>query len=232
MSAENDNAIPADIVARAVVAEADGREDWLRARRRFVTGSEIATLFGEHAYTKWPAVLAEKVTGETDFDATQDHIRQGSCSEPFLSAYLRESRGIRTVPFGVLTRDPIEPRLAATPDYLAPPQNGFGWINVQFKFSTAKRGGGGVIEITGHTPKIVKDSWGPWLPSYIWWQVQAEMAVTGISETLVVCYHRRDLPRWGSGDDQLGVYRVPSDPAAIERIRDAVAKLPAWEAKQ
>lgn len=209
---------------RAVVREADGREEWLRERRRFVTGSEVATLFGEHAYTKWPAVLAEKTTGETDFDASQDHVLQGSCAEPFLAAYLEASRGLKTLPCGVLIRDSMEPRLAATPDYLAPRDDGSEW-NVQFKMTQARRGEQGLI--TGHPKKA--SPWGPGLPAYIWWQVQAEMAVLDASVTLVVAYHRWDIPKFGRPGDQLGVYRVERDDDAIGRIRSAIAALPVWE---
>lgn len=225
----NDNDLPRAVRERAVCREADSREDWLAARRRFVTGSEVATLFGEHAYTKWPAVLAEKVSGESDFDATQDHVRQGSLAEPFIAAYLADRRGIETVPCGTLIRDSVEPRLAATPDYLH--QGLDGWFNVQFKFTKAGRHYNGECVVTGHTPKI-KGEWGPFLPSYIWWQVQAEMAVLDVSSTMVVAYHRTAFPRWGSDDDQLGVYLVARDDEAIERLRKTVAALPAWEAKQ
>lgn len=217
--------LPPGVPERVVCAEADSREDWLRHRRSFVTGSEIATLFDEHAYTKWATVLAEKTSGVSDFDATQDHVVQGSCAEPFLSSYLEAARGIKTVPCGQLIRDSAEPRLAATPDYLAVPQeltNGEFW-NVQFKFSQAKRGQEGPV---GRAKKV--SEWGPNIPAYVAWQVCAEMAVLGVSKSLVACYHRWTIPKFGRPGDQLGVYVVDRDEELIGRIRAAVAALPVW----
>jgi hypothetical protein len=163
-------------------------------------------------------VLAEKNTGISDFDESQDHVVQGICAESFIAEYLKRSRGLQTVPCGLLVRDPVEPRLAATPDYLTCD----GSVNVQLKMTQAKRGEEGVV--TAGAKKASK--WGPSLPSYIYVQVQVEMAVMDLNESLVVAYHRWDVPRWGTPGDQLGVYRVPRNQGMVDRIRSAVSKLP------
>ena len=193
-----------------IVGDSSRRAEWLELRRQHVTGSEVAALLGRHEYLSLETMRREKETGVSDFDASQDHVRQGTLAEGFVLEYLRAARFIAAEPCGLLIHDPVEPALAATPDAIA------GRLNVQVKWTMARRGEENVPckPATGRLKQ-----WGPCLPAYIWYQVQAEMAVLARQESLVVAYHRKDFPRFGTRDDQLGVYLVNRDDAVVEQLR-------------
>ena len=182
---------------RIVCDDAD-KDEWLKQRNRFFTGSEVAALFGRHEYMRLPKLLARKSGREKDdFDDQQDHIQQGIIFESAIARYFGESRGLELERVGKLVRHPESPYLAATPDYL------YKGTAVQIKFTTA-----------------YESTWSSKLPRYIYYQMHLEAAVLGFDSAVVVAYHRFSVPRWGKGKfgDQAVAHRVPLDPAVLKQM--------------
>lgn len=201
---EKGSGIMADWRKRVVCGADD--PGWLVHRRSRFTGSDAAALMGEHEYTDLAVVLDEKRTGESGFNAEQDHVIQGQLAEPFVAAYYARATGCELEQVGQLIAHPECPYLAATPDYIT--TNGM--RNVQIKWTLA-------------SPK----SWQRMLPRYIWWQVQLENAVLGVPNGRVVAYHRRNVPPFGSSaiGDQVFAYEVTPDPSAMARLVDKANEL-------
>ena len=206
----------------------DDREAWLLTRRSFFTGSDAAALVGEHEYTTLQAVIAEKLTGKSDFNAHQDHIMQGSHGEDFVAGYTSAAFGVDLAKVGRVTVHRTVQELAATPDYYAVEGGALGApgpCNVQIKFTTAKGfcpGKPGVLATRLPLDQKRCMQWGPHIPRYIWWQVQQEMAVMELDQTIVLAYHRRAIPRFGAmPGSQLGMYLVKRDAAAIGRLEES-----------
>lgn len=180
-----------------IICSADDEAAWLAARGRYFTGSNAATLMGEHEYTTLDKLRQEKITGESDFNAEQDHVVQGQLAEPFVAAYYSRATGRPLERVAQLVRHPTCDVLAATPDYL---ENGK--VNVQIKWTLSSDWGHGRV------------------PRYIWWQVQLEMVVLGVTEGMVVAYHRRKVPKFGRCKigDQLGIYPIEYDSGALDSL--------------
>lgn len=213
----------------------DDREAWLECRRRYFTGSEVATLLDRHEYTKLATILQVKRSGVDDFDGTQDHIRQGILSEQFVAAYTEDCYpGLQLDPCGVLLADPGCTKLAATPDYVtadAAVWGAPGPANVQLKWTKA-----GTVAPSGAAAPTPAAGWAKtrgykWgsgepgtLPSYIWHQVQLEAAVLDVPRSFVVAYHRNAFPGWGSKGNQIRVYRVERNDAVVAELRRAAER--------
>lgn len=218
-----------------VLADSKDRENWLEVRRRYFTGSEAATLLGKHEYTKLDKVLAEKRTGESDFDGSQDHVVQGLLSEQFVAAYTEHCyQGLKLDPCGLLLADPACGKLAATPDYVTQSAAVWGYdapANVQLKFTMA---GSDAPSGMAHPapraawPKTKGFRWGEdgSIPSYIAHQVQLEAACLGMTTSFVVAYHRFAAPRFGTKDHQIRVYRVDANPELLADLRAAAERTP------
>jgi len=97
---------------------ATDRAAWLALRKRDITASDIAALFGQHPYRTRFQVYAEK-TGASDGIGDNPAMRRGRILEPAVAEAWFEERGERLTKCADYVRDPAH-RLGATPDYTRP----------------------------------------------------------------------------------------------------------------
>ena len=95
---------------------ATSRADWLALRRRDVTASDVAALFGAHPYRTILQVYADKTGTGTD-RGDNAAMRRGRILEPAVAEAWYEERGERLTKATLYLRSP-EHRVGATPDYL------------------------------------------------------------------------------------------------------------------
>ncbi len=162
-----------------LVAHAEDRVEWLRARSRGVTATDVARLSSENALR---SVAQDKLLG-TGFggNAFTDH---GRAREPQIARWVRATHGIE--PSSALYHAHEQPLHLATPD------------------GVAVRDGAVVlaeIKTTGHSWRSIPRSY----LRQVWWQ----QYVLGADRTLVVWEQHRDFVplrgapncRWVERDD-------------------------------
>ena len=155
-----------------VVAHADDRVAWIRARSRGVTATDAARLSSERSVA---AVARDKILGSGfTGNAFTDH---GRAREPEIARWVRAQHGI--MPSSTLFHADGEPLHLATPD------------------GVAVQGGSVVlaeIKTTGHAWRSIPRSY----LRQVWWQ----QYVLGAERTLVVWEQHQDFvplpgePRW------------------------------------
>ncbi len=187
---------------------------WLAARRECITASDIGALMGEHSYLKEnnrETVIQTKAGQRPEFTGNR-RTRIGLISEPTIHRVMVEEDGMDVRECGVLVQDPACSRLAATPDFIEAEVRWEGaqhvarYVNVQ-----AKTHGGYPWKPSPKFPRGYPDQY--------WWQVQAEMACTGLYYSKLAVLH-------GGGFD-VKYYGVERDEDAITRMRAEVDL--AWE---
>jgi putative phage-type endonuclease len=94
------------------------RASWLALRKRDVTASEIAAIFGAHPYKTALQVYAEK-TGASNGPGDNPAMRRGRILEPAIAEAWFEETGERLTKATHYVRAPAE-RIGATPDYFRP----------------------------------------------------------------------------------------------------------------
>lgn len=173
-----------------------GRGDWLAMRRRDVTASEIAALFGAHPYRTPLQLHLSKTTGGGDA-GDNPSMRRGRIMEPAIAAAVAEERrDWRLWKATDYYRLPAL-RLGATPDYLAD-----------------YAGRLGVVECKSVAPEKFEE-WGG-APSLAYTlQVVAQMMATGAEwGVIALLVMNRSL--------DLEIFPVPRHPAAEAKIAEAV----------
>lgn len=89
-------------------------EEWLRARRRCVTASDVPSVLGENPYRQAPRVLLDKL-GITPAFSGNEATRHGEQFEPEAIRLYEAQTGRRVLEFGLLPH-PLLDGLAGSPD--------------------------------------------------------------------------------------------------------------------
>lgn len=179
---------------------------WLEQRKQYVTASDVAAVLGENPYCTRERVMAEKrgvARDEPDHDA-RVRMALGTHCEPGIAEAAHEVFGWSLVKVGVLIPDSVEPRLAATPDYVL--ESPWGDVNCQVKMTRAYHRG--------------KSGWGvKGPPIHYQIQVQAEMACMGLEHSVLLVCH--------AGELSLRSYYVARHEGVIAKIRREVVRF--WQ---
>lgn len=193
-------AAAAGVVAKLAAKEGNveripinSRADWLTLRRRDVTASDIAALFGCHPYRTVLQVFADKIGQGVD-RGDNELFRRGRILEPAVAAAVSEERKEWLIAKATdYLRDP-ELRLGATPDW----------------FATDARGVG-IIETKTADPSIFDRDWqsGPPLAWTLQCLVQMMLADAAWG-AVAVLVTSRDFPVY--------IYDVPRHPIAEAKI--------------
>lgn len=195
------------------IADARDREAWLRAKQGGIGASEVAAVLGLDAFSS-PVMVWARKTGRLKGDSTQ-RMRNGSRMEDgFLQAYCEEV-GRKARRAQELLADPEQPRLMATPDIFDEgPSDEPGLDDSEsirrFRAFAAEVSGVGVVD----TKFTRQEPWGEEAPLYYQLQIQAQLAVTGLSWGAVAAMHGNEI--W--------VYPLARHEKVIARIRDAVGR--------
>lgn len=179
------------------IIPAGDRAAWLQLRRRDVTASDIAALFGAHPYRTMLAVWSDKMGFGHD-RGDNSAMRRGRLLEPAVAAAVAEEKGWPVEPAGHYLRDPAL-RLGATPDYYA--------LDGERRL---------VLECKTAEPSVFERDWAAGPP--LAWTLQAltQAMLAGVDAAVVACLVvSRDLP--------IHIYDVPRHAGAEAKIRDAVA---------
>lgn len=191
------------VVGGAWRCKMNERDAWLEQRKGYLTASDVAAVMGENPYCTRAQVMAEKrglARAEPD-NESRIRMSLGTHCEPGIAATAAEVFGWTLVKAGVLMPDTVEPRLAATPDYVL--ESPWGRVNCQIKLTRAYHRG--------------KSGWGvKGPPLHYQIQVQAEMACTGLQHSVLLVCH--------AGELGLRSYYVARHDGVIARIRSEVAK--------
>lgn len=208
-------------IAGPVLASSDDRDGWLAARRRLVTGSEVAKLFGDQYSAQESAsqMFADKLAGVERWDpwAEPDDPRnqsvvQGNCFESGLGRYVGWLTRQDLTPCGVLIGDPECERHGSTPDFCVADYRGRGTAVVDTKWS---RFGSKTWLPEGYGGNRLVAP-GDRIPRYYYWQLQSQLAVTGFGLAVLAVYHRWDV----RADPQNVVcYHVERNDRDIQRLR-------------
>ena len=196
-------AIPAGVTAFPVI----DRQQWLALRKRAVTASAAAALFGVHPYQSAYWLWALKAGVVTEDGVENPAMRRGRLLEPIALQMVREDYPDWSVQACGKYYSETATRLGATPDAIAirPGFEGFGVVQVKtaghFAFKKGWRGMDGDVEI----------------PLWIAVQASIEAALTGASWACVA------VMALGDGGLDLYVEDVPLRPALMARLRALVA---------
>lgn len=181
------------------------REAWLSMRKRDVTASAVAALFGAHPYETSLGLYVEKAGLEIP-PIDNAILRRGRLLEGAVAIAVEEDRpGWKLTKATDYFRDP-DARIGATPDF----------------FVEGDPRGLGIIQAKTVAPAAFKKSWNDSAPPF-WIALQAatEMMLTGATwgavAALVVDPYRMDCQ----------IYEIPRHPGVEARIREAVAKF--WD---
>lgn len=141
------------------------RDAWLRARRRGLTGSEVAAILGLHPYKSALEVYADKVGAEVDSDVAEVAL-WGQLFEPAILAEYGRRSGRIVIPSGELLQSREREWWLVTPD----------GVQLEGPNMPPWAVGPGLAEVktTG-----MGAAWYEELPGYVQVQVQHQMLVTG-----------------------------------------------------
>lgn len=185
------------------------RSAWLALRRRDVTASDIAALFGAHPYRTALSVWADKV-GVGHDRGDNSAMRRGRILEPAVAAAVAEERPHLVI--GKATqylRDP-DLRLGATPDYLAMELDAVTGGSRLF-----------VLECKTADPSVFERDWASGPPMAWMLQALVQAMLLDAAGAIVACMvMSRDLP--------VHIFDVPRHPAAEARIVERVQAF--WQA--
>lgn len=191
------------MIEKIAVDPVSGREEWLALRKRDVTASAAAALFGVHPFMSGFTLWQSKTGGVDDEDTPP--MRRGRLLEPVAVELLREERPEWLVERGAhYWRDP-EARLGATPDVLA----------------ECRERGPGIVQIKSVEPGVFRRRWrgedgAIEVPLYVAVQAVIEAHLTGAQWCAVaalVVSHGVDLH----------VLDVPLHPGLIMAIEKRIA---------
>ncbi len=202
------------------------RAAWLRARRRGMTGSEVAAILNLHPYKSALEVYADKIGAEVANDVGEVAL-WGQLLEPtILQEYARRT-GRTVVPCGELLQSREREWWLVTPDGIA------------LDGAPAWAVGPGLVEVktTG-----LGEAWHEEIPAYVQVQVQHQMLVTGALwaalpwlpfperklQWLDVEPHREFQAMLGEKCDEFWLRvneRRPPDPDGSDSARNAILAL-------
>jgi putative phage-type endonuclease len=156
---------PFAATCRATGIHSRDREQWLRARRHGMTGSEVAAILNLHPYKSALEVYAEKV-GLAPANDVHEAALWGQLFEPAILAEYGRRSGRVVVPSGELLQSKAREWWLVTPDGL----------QLEGPNMPAFAVGPGLVEVktTGSGP-----AWHEEIPAYVQVQVQHQLLVTG-----------------------------------------------------
>lgn len=192
--------------------------NWLNLRKGLVTGSDVAAMLGESKYKSRNRLLQEKAGLKDDTIRENKYMWFGRKMERANMLAFSELSGIRVRPVNVLLGSKSNSRLGATLDGLALfPERGIkvpywnrGMYSGHFPL---KAQGLGLIEMKNIGEKNLEDWSSKEPPKHYWWQVQAQLAVSGLPWSLLVA-------KIGAAD--MRAYFIPKDDFSCDHISDEV----------
>lgn len=192
----------------AIIERFDTREEWLRARRKGIGGSDAAVLAGKAKHSTPLAIWAEKREGwHRDDDRAPDDIVAGGheLQEP-IAQWWAKIAGAELVDLGDLTivRSPEWPIASVSIDYLA---------------KMPGRPGLGVVEVKLRESSVLREFRNEATPDAFRVQVEQGQYCTGAQWGVVVCFVA------GHG---LVARFVDRDPARLEHLIEKVER-PFWD---
>jgi len=185
-----------------LASRSNDEERWRASRNEGITATDIPILMGA---SKWKTPLdlyLIKKGVKTDEIAVgnRDKVWFGNLSEPHLMSRFNEESGLPIVECNSLLRHIDMPWLRVTPDAFV------------IDMSTQKPGQvAGLLEIK--TTGMGQDWQNGEPPPYVWWQVQAQMAVVPVERAWVAA-----LLFGFAGIDKFIWMEVERDAAAIDRL--------------
>jgi putative phage-type endonuclease len=192
----------------------EGEAEWLAYRARCVTGSDVAAVFGEHPYKTRSKLLAEKLSHSPTTIPDNGAMWFGrEMEDPNRKAFSKLT-GIRTRGSHAFMVSKECPQLAVTIDGFALfPEKGItakvpywarDFFNGQFPVTAP---GLGLIELK-NSAKVPRT-----IPPHHAWQIQAQLAVTGLRWCVYVVK---------CGAAEFRVWYVPREEKTCKRIYDEV----------
>jgi predicted phage-related endonuclease len=172
------------------------RDKWLALRRKDVTASDVAALFGEHQYRTLLQLYLDKTSEEEPHEIDNDVLRRGRILEPGVAIAVGEERpDWQIVKSQEYVRD-TDLRLGATPD---------------FEIHGDERGLG-ILECKTAAPEIFERDWRDGVPMGPTVQCLTQMMLKDAAFGQVACLvdnRAKDLL----------LFDVPRHPAAEDMIR-------------
>jgi len=156
---------PFAATCRATGIHSRDREQWLRARRHGLTGSEVAAVLGLHPYRSALEVYADKVGADVEDRRMHEAALWGQLFEPAILAEYGRRSGRVVVPCGELMQSRERDFWLVTPD----------GIQLEGPNMPAWAVGPGLAEVktTGDGP-----AWFEEIPAHVQVQVQHQLLVT------------------------------------------------------
>lgn len=201
---------PADTEHYTVMATSqDDRPAWIAERNAYLGASEVPILMGAVS-PAWgsPVALQAKKMGLAvdDNDDWGPMLRWGLKMEPLILTEYGAEAGLPVESFGYTLRSKQWPWLGCTPDGVEAPTGRFVQAKNAAGFQRWEQYDNGVIE-----------------PRRVWVQVQAEMAVTGATECIVVALVRGFDLRWAlvpRDDTFIDEQMIPACQTFMQSIED------------
>ena len=188
-----------DVERHKIIQTAEGREEWLRWRRRDVTASSIGALFGCHPFTTALRLYVEK--RGLEFPERDDRVlRRGRWMEPAVALAVSEEKPDWQ----------IEPAR----EYVCAPSLRLGCSPDFFIQGDAR--GIGVLQTKTVAPHVFEREWAEGPPFWIQLQVLTEMLLTDVTFGVVAALkvHAFDM--------ELALHEMFRHPGAENRILSAV----------
>jgi putative phage-type endonuclease len=144
-----------------------GRQQWLEMRKRNVSASDMAAIFGCSPYKTALQLWGEKTGRLPAEDIDNDVLRRGRIFEPAVAEGLGEAHPEWAITKAVEYCELPEHRIGATPDFYAHDGAPF------------------LIQAKTVTPSVYEREWTPAPPAHYLIQVQTELLVTGAKRSLL-----------------------------------------------
>lgn len=203
--------------AYTVICDASDK-DWLLHRKGLLTGSDAATIVGENRYKSYDKLVQEKAGLRDDTIPQNKYMWFGSEMERANMAAFSKLSGIRCRPMNVLLGSVQIPQYGATIDGMCVfPEKGIKipyWNRQMYSghFPT-RRAGLGLVEMKNVGEKNLELWSGMEPPKAYWWQVQAQLDVTGLPWAVLVA-------KIGAAD--MRAYFIEKDDFSCEHLRSEI----------
>ena len=166
-----------------VKVEYASQEDWLEERRKVVTATEVAALFGEHPFLTAEQLAANK-RSRNDIPVNRQ-MWWGIHLEPSILKAFQVFTGVRIRPTHSMLRSTRAPVSATLDGLVYCPEHPSGehpdWVTIVGNLPQ----GLGVIDAKNVSARS-RSRWLREAPKMYWWQIQTQTFVTGLDFGILV----------------------------------------------
>ncbi len=195
-----------------------GDAHWLEERKKLITGSDVAAILGESAYKSRKRVIEEKAGIKSDSIPDNRYMWFGREMEVANMKAFSKLSGVKVKPTNTLMASTKIPGYGATIDGLTIfPPTGIAqpkWMGRMLSGHWPRNISGlGILEAKNCGEKHIEAWSGNTCPKHYWWQVQAQLDVTGLPWAIL-------MAKIGAAD--MKAFFIEYDEFSCEHLRNEI----------